>query len=291
MPLRPHPTGYEGNLTENQVKSLAELKERMKKTEYAEDVERDPGGDRFLLAFLRATMKDKYGERVFNVDACVTRLIATFKWRKQYGIDEIRDVVLTGGGSPAPEGWDKYYSLYPCHNVLNEETATYLRFTRFGSFITKVDPEILTPEQWVRCFAYDSLTLQHNLRKFSLKVGREVSCYFLAIDAQGLTLMGILNKMKFIQFMSNVAADHFPETLGQTFIMRCSWIFPKIFAMAKPLIDKDTLSKFVISSSVPLDALKELIPISSIPREFGGEFDGFHATSESDVKHEDGKKQ
>jgi len=112
MSKQDNPTGFEGNLTENQQKCLLELKDRLAKSEYASDVERDPGGDKFLLAFLRATMKDKGGERIFQVDACIARLTSTFKWRKQYGIDEVREAAFSGG-SP-PDGWASYCKVYPC---------------------------------------------------------------------------------------------------------------------------------------------------------------------------------
>ena len=268
--LKSRSTGFEGTLTESQAKGLAELKLKIDKSEYKVDFAKEPGGDRFLLQFLRATMKDKGGERIFQVDAAEERLIGCFKWRREYGLDEVRDMLETG---KTPDGYEVFSKLYPAIDVINEETGQLVRFQRFGRFISVVDISCLTMHQWIRGFAYESFSLQKKLRELSVKHGREISMYAVVSDAGGISMVGVANRISFVKMMSGVASDHFPEMMGQTFLVNCPWIFPTIFAVAKPFIDKDIVAKFIIASDAATEAVQKLMPIDQIPKEYGGTSD------------------
>jgi hypothetical protein len=282
------PTGYDVNLTEQQRKCLTELKEKLEKTEYWADYQRDPDKERFLLAFLRATMKDKSGERIFQVDACMERLITTFKWRRQYNIDQLRENIENDG--PKPNKFEEFRQYYVCLDVINPEHGRYVRFNRFGRFISTIDPSVLTTEEWVQNLAYDTMIIQHQLRKLSAKLGREISTYVSISDASGISLIGVANRLSFIKLMSGVAADNYPECLGQTFIINCPWLFPKIFGIVKPFLDADTLSKFVLSTHCPSDTFKTYIPAKTFPKEYGGDGEVVLATSILDLKGKEDQK-
>jgi len=79
-------SGFEGTLTAQQHQALASLISDIQKTSFWPDFEQNPDGSRFLLRFLRATMKDKSGERVFQVDKAKERLIRTLEWRRKYKV-------------------------------------------------------------------------------------------------------------------------------------------------------------------------------------------------------------
>ena len=83
--------------------------------------------------------------------------------------------------------------------------------------------------------------------------------------------MTTASKSKFISFVSDIAAEHFPETLGPTYITRTPWIFPKVFGIVKNILDKDTVSKFRVHSDIPTQALLDLVPKEQLLKEFGGE--------------------
>jgi len=53
--------------------------------------------------------------------------------------------------------------------------------------------------------------------------------------------------------------------------VRAPWIFSKCFAVVKPFLDKDTVSKFVMVSDVPTDLFLKIVPKSLIPKEYGGD--------------------
>lgn len=70
--------------------------------------------------------------------------------------------------------------------------------------------------------------------------------------------------------------------------MRSPWIFTKCFAAVKPFLDKDTVSKFVMTTDVPLELFERIIPKKLIPKEYGGESDAvlvepLHSRSKPDL--------
>ena len=276
------PTGFEGNLTPAQEKAFQELKQRITSSdEYADDFSREPGGDRFLLAFLRASMKDKSGERIFQVDAAQERIQNTFEFRRKYNIQEIQDWV-TSGSSRTPEGYDVFLQVYPHVDCIDEENGVMIRFNRFGRWIQVVNSSLLTTEQWTRCLAYEGLYLQHQLRRLSDLKKREISTYISAGDASGLSILSVIGKSSFISFFASIAGDHFPETLGTTYLFNCPWIFPKAFAVIKPVLDRDTVSKFRMSSEIPTEEFLKLVNKDKLCQEFGGS----HPTLTCDVPRE-----
>lgn len=263
-------TGFEGNLTPPQAAALDELRTRItKSTEYSADYANEPNGDRFLLAYLRASMKDKSGARIFRVDAAEERIHKTFDFRRKYNLLEIQNWV-TSESKQTPEGYESFLKAYPHVDVVNESTGVLIRFNRFGRWITTVNPSMLTTEQWVRCLAYEGFYTQHELRKLSERLGREISTYIVAGDASGLSIMSTMTKNSFISFFSSVAGDHFPESLGATYLFNAPWFFPKAFEIVKPFLDKDTVSKFRVYKGCPREEFLSLVDASQLPKEFGG---------------------
>jgi hypothetical protein len=265
------PTGFQGHLTESQTKALVELRVRIQNGEYAGDFSRDPGGDNLLLQFLRATMKDKGGERIFQIDAAETRLINTFKWRREFDLDEIRENALKGG--PPPPKNDLFRKLYPSLDIINEKTGQFVRFLRFGRFISTTDVNALSVREWTQNFAAECFWLQDQLRQLSTKHGREISTYAVVSDLHGVSMLGVASRLSFIKMMSGVATDNFPEMMGRTLIIRGPWALPSIFNLVKPFIDKDIVSKFVLSNNLCTDEIAALIPLDSVPKEYGGTSD------------------
>lgn len=268
-------------MTEQQKGCLEEFRERVLASEYADDFQKDPGGNRLLLRFLRATMKDKTGSRTFRVDEAYERIVKTFVWRRQHNIHALQQACEE---ERPPPKFDLFRSLYPCISAVNPETGHYIRWAYFGKFISSLDTAALTEEEWLQCFAYDCLSIERTLRQESAARGVEVTTYVSVPDMSGLSLMGVARRLDFIKHMSQVscpclhhlsplqnAADHFPELLGRTLMIQCPWIFSKVYALAAPLIDKDTQSKFVLCNGIPADEFEQVIPQQFWPRDYGGE--------------------
>lgn len=261
-------SGFEATLNVQQKICLEEFRQRILASEFCPDYAIDPGADRFLLKFLRATMKDKTGERLFRVDCAFDRLIRTFLWRREHNIAELRAACER---NEPPEKFSLYRAIYPSLTVVNPDTGQHIRFSYFGKFISYLDTKALSDEEWLQCFAYDTMSIEKNLRRESTARGVEISTYVSVPDVSGLSLFGVAGRLDFIKIMSRNAAEHFPETLGKTFLIQCPWIFSKAFALASPFIDKDTQAKFVVCNKVPFEEFERLIPKSLWPKDYGGE--------------------
>ena len=53
--------------------------------------------------------------------------------------------------------------------------------------------------------------------------------------------------------------------------MNTPWIFPKAFAFVKPFLDPVTLKKFEIKSNIPKKEFQQILDVSLLPTEYGGE--------------------
>lgn len=79
-----------------------------------------------------------------------------------------------------------------------------MRIGLFGRFLSYVDTNVFTEREWIRWFAYDFLLVLQILRQESKKHGREISAHHSVPDVSGLSLIGVMQRIKFIQMMSCV---------------------------------------------------------------------------------------
>jgi hypothetical protein len=77
-----------------------------------------------------------------------------------------------------------------------------MRFGLFGRFVSQVDTSLFTEREWIRWFAYDFLLVMNMLRQQSLKHGREISTHHSVPDVSGISLIGVMQRIKFIQTLS-----------------------------------------------------------------------------------------
>jgi CRAL/TRIO domain len=148
-----------------------------------------------------------------------------------------------------------------------------MRIGLFGQYVSTVDVNFYTEREWIRWFAYDLMIVLHILRQESKKHGREICAHYSVPDVSNVSLVGVMQRMKFIQNLSQVAAENFPELMAANYFVRAPWVFSKIFSFARPFLDKDTVSKFVMTTDVPLALFEQVVPRSLIPKEYGGDSD------------------
>ena len=265
-------TGFETRLTPQQQSALNELKARMEKTEHWPALESHPDGDRWILRFMRATMKDKHGARIFQVDQAEARLIRTLEWRKKFKADEVMHGIMAGDvKSVTPVGADVSERQMPKIYVADDATGEVYRFDRFSKCVSYMNVDALTLDQWSECVVLTMESCLDMLRVQSKKQGKEISTYTTVVDSSGVSITGIVARRKFVQFMSDIGAEHYPESLGKTFLVNCPWYFDKIWNIAKAFIDKDTLSKLSVNSGLPMEEMLKLIPKNILLKEFGGD--------------------
>jgi hypothetical protein len=71
-----------------------------------------------------------------------------------------------------------------------------------------------------------------------------------------------------VQGSIKICGDHFPETMGATFIINAPWYFRTIWVIIRSFIDARTAKKVFVSSNT--SDLSKLIDPEMLPLEYGG---------------------
>lgn len=176
-------TGYAGNLTPQQQAAFAEFMAKIETSTFLSDLKKQAHPDWFALRFLRATMKDKSGQRVFQPVAAEKRFLATMQWRRDQNIDLVR-TNLTNNTLP------KHVSTYlaevrPRLEWVCPRTGRPITLEKLGKFTQHVKTDCFTEEQWIECVTYD---LERHLILFdalSEAKGWEIGTNIFIMDVAG----------------------------------------------------------------------------------------------------------
>jgi hypothetical protein len=264
-------SGYLTSLTTQQNNVFGEFKLQLKQTEYWSDVEKNPDGDRFLLRFLRATMKDKHTTRIFQLKPAMERITGTLKFRQQYHADEIRTSLEKK--EPLSDEYVRYRDqIRPRLQFIDRKTGRLVHVERFGVMSSYLDTKHFDTEKWIEMFIRDCESTLLVLREESIRRGYEISTQISIMD-QAYSGMGVVRRMSLFKIMNNVAAEHYPELLGPIFLVNCPWIFASVFSIIKPMIDVDTASKLIVEHGIPKDILSDFLSVEDLPVEYGGNRD------------------
>ena len=74
----------------------------------------------------------------------------------------------------------------------------------------------------------------------------------------------------FVKLATDIAQDHYPEILGNMYIINTGYLFSGLWALVKPWIDPKTQKKIVIKSGSGKKELLELIDEDKLPEFLGG---------------------
>ena len=267
-PTAPAETGFERSLTPQQAAALAELKTRLRRSAYSADVAANPDGDRFVLRFLRATMRDRTGERVFQVDDAERRLLHTLEFRREHQVDAIRRELEAGAAPPAD--YARYRTLVrPSLDYVDARTGRVVHVERFGALAQYVDQSAFTTEQWRSFFIRDCEWVLHALRRESKARGCEVAAQVTVMDMAHLGT-ACMRRLELFKLMGAVAATHWPELLGPVLMVNCPRVFTVLYGMVRGLVDEQTRAKLIIDSGVPNEHVAKHLSREQVPVEFGG---------------------
>ncbi|KAJ3205253.1 hypothetical protein HDU67_008938 [Dinochytrium kinnereticum] len=166
--------------------------------------------DACLLRYLRATKWD--------AEAAAIRLRKTLQWRREYRPTEISPEEVepeSVTGKQFVSGFDKIgrplYFLVP----RNENTKTYERQLRY---------------------------VVYNLEKGIALMPYSVEQFTLVIDYENMSMMNSTPLHVSKKFLE-IVGDHYPERLGQAFMINPSWYLWVFFKLLGPFLDPVTKSK------------------------------------------------
>jgi len=215
-----------------------------------------------LLGFLRAcqleTPLDTNEQHIKNT---VTRLRKTHKWRAEIGLEEAMN----------DDHWVKnenqHRSLLQYDIVGNDVHGRPILVELVGRWnVERIlanstnDPAAFTK---LHAMTIERLTTMERTKGCLDPRGQVVIMDCLGLSRAHFSLVSTL------QSISQVDADHFPDTLAELYVVNAPYIFTALAALCRPFVSSETLQKFHVSSGVP-EALLEFIAPQVLPAELGG---------------------
>lgn len=106
----------------------------------------------------------------------------------------------------------------------------------------------------------------------SKAAGKRVEQNLTIMDFNGVNAFTLfVGKTKvFVKLAADIAQDHYPEILGDMYIINTGYLFSGLWALVKPWIDPKTQKKIVIKSGDGKKELLELVQADKLPEFLGG---------------------
>ena len=229
-----------------------------------------PVDDVTLRRFLLADRDHR--TNAFNVDASYTRLIDALKFRKDYKCDE---VVSSLSSNATPEKVRECRRLrVACWAGVDREARPVV-FERLGQFFSSGNVTRVEIDDWIVHYLYFLETHFKMMRESSKKVGgKVVSRIVYFADFQGVVSSILSRKIwkvvPLLKRLVNTVEQHYPELVDHIVLFNVPRIASAAFNVVKAFLHPTTSQKIELFAGVPLDRMKELVPASVIPIEYGG---------------------
>jgi hypothetical protein len=99
----------------------------------------------------------------------------------------------------------------------------------------------------------------------------ETSCSIL--DLKGVGIAKATSVYSYLQAMSNISQNYYPERLGKMYIINAPWGFSTVFGVVKRFLDPVTVNKIHVLGSGYEKELLAQVPAENLPKQFGGQCD------------------
>lgn len=254
-------------------------------------------GDRGIIRFIR-------GHGV--LDRIVTKYRNYLQWRKDNNVDEVRERIRVENlNKPAlfPNG-EGFLSMSEQIIVAADATdyeGNLITFETFD-FSPSVMLKKFSLDDWDNWMIYTMIYKQMVLEQVSEQRERDllreyngappctpdegygVICQCTSIrclKGMGMEFLGSDSKA-IIKSSIAICQENFPEILHKSHMVQTPWIFNTMWYFCKGLLDSRTLAKVNVHGYTFLDELCKEIPITSIPKHFGGQYMGYNDPFEFD---------
>ncbi|KAL4991265.1 CRAL-TRIO domain-containing protein [Aspergillus falconensis] len=243
--------GHPGHTTPEQDAKVEQLRSELEQEGYTERLD-----TLTLLRFLRA--------RKFDVAASKAMFIASEKWRKEFGTDEL---ARTFEYTEKPEV-SKYYPQY-YHKTDKDGRPVYIE--KLGNINIAELQKITTDERMLKNLVteYEKLA-DPRLPACSRKAGKllETSCSI--IDLKGVGITSAPSVYGYLKGASAISQNYYPERLGKLYLINAPWGFSTVFSVVKSFLDPVTVNKiYVLGSGYESELLKQ-VPKENLPQQYGG---------------------
>lgn len=194
-----------------------------------------------LVRFLRA--------RKLDVELAYTMYTNYLSWYGKLDVDKILkdgrplDQLLNYLVSNSYHGYDRH------GRPIYIERSGVIHVDEFAEYIpleTVVDVHIWFMEFTIK-----------RMKDKSKEIGRPITQLVNILDMKGLG-MSHRKMLGIFQGVAQIDQDYYPETLGTMYMVNCPWIFPVLWKMCKPFLDKRTTDKMKILGSDLTEMVQDL---------------------------------
>ncbi|KAL1961259.1 hypothetical protein VTO42DRAFT_3205 [Malbranchea cinnamomea] len=244
-------SGHPGWTTPEQDAQLFQLRAMLEQEGYTERLD-----SLTLLRFLRA--------RKFNVQASKDMFIASEKWRKEFGTDDLAtDFEYTEKAEVF-----KYYPQY-YHKTDKDGRPVYIE--QLGNIDLNAMMKITTSERMLKnlCTEYEKLA-DPRLPACARKAGHLLETCCTIMDMKGVGISNAASVFGYIRQASSISQNYYPERLGKLYIINAPWGFSTVFSVIKGFLDPVTVNKIHVLGSGYESELLAQIPAENLPTQFGG---------------------
>ncbi|KAH7299879.1 hypothetical protein KP509_24G034600 [Ceratopteris richardii] len=213
--------------------------------------------DADLLRFLRA--------RSFDIGKATLMYEAMLEWRNKVDADKIIESFQFPERRAIKE-------LYPHFHHKTDKFGRPIYIERLGHL--QLD-EILKITTMDRMLTYHikewEILINWKFPACSKKAGRQIMQSLTILDVKGVAMKAMNKQVRsFIQKISKIDQDYYPEYLGKMFIVNAPTAFKAVWAVIKPWLDKRTQRKIEVHGSNFTPKLLELVDSENLPEFLGG---------------------
>eukprot|EP00048_Salpingoeca_helianthica_P000203 m.39946 g.39946 ORF g.39946 m.39946 type:complete len:438 (-) comp10231_c0_seq2:25-1338(-) len=256
--------GYLGHLTDTQAAALDTMKTRVA----ADSLDLSPWlcrpaetEEHFLLRFLRA--------RQFNVNKAWEMMMTDITWRTEYGTLALREKTMAEVVQCDVSLIHHHLPIWQSGFDLQGRPVVYKRFGRCEISTLKQHTAI---DNLVRFHVWCTERQLQLLGSQSAKLGHNIETMLFVIDAAGWTVrLATQDAFRYLKGIADMDSAHYPERLGGVVIVNAPWALDMAWRVVQVWLDARTKAKVHILRRGANEALRQLIDVSQIPADYGGD--------------------
>ncbi|KAF2868995.1 SEC14 cytosolic factor [Massariosphaeria phaeospora] len=246
--------GHPGHTTAEQEAQLFQLRSLLEAAGHTKNLD-----TLTLLRFLRA--------RKFNVELAKQMFIDCEKWRSQYAGAGVEELVRTFKYTER----EQVFQFYPQYYHKTDKDGRPLYIEQLGKVDLPAISKFTSQERMIQNLVceYEKMA-DPRLPACSRKSGYllETSCSVL--DLKGVGISKATSVYGYLQAVSAISQNYYPERLGKMYIINAPWGFAGVFSMVKRFLDPVTVSKIHVLGSGYEKELLAQVPAENLPTQFGG---------------------
>eukprot|EP01006_Ploeotia_vitrea_P045498 TRINITY_DN66947_c6_g3_i2.p1 TRINITY_DN66947_c6_g3~~TRINITY_DN66947_c6_g3_i2.p1 ORF type:complete len:469 (+),score=224.23 TRINITY_DN66947_c6_g3_i2:458-1864(+) len=129
---------------------------------------------------------------------------------------------------------------------------------------------LVSEEEYLEYHTWDMEYVVRRCKRSSERLGRHIDQFTMVIDLTGVDVTHRIGQSLLGKCSASDHA-HYPERLGRLIVINPPWIFPTMYKLASPFIDRKTKHKITVVHGDCRSELLKYIDASQLPYEYGGD--------------------